>query len=144
MVRIPLQILDTGVLPPVYARPGDAGADLVSVLDVTIEPQGGRATIPTGVAFALPEGYVALVHPRSGLAAKHGVTTLNSPGTIDSGYRGEIHVVLVNTDPDAAFEVRRGDRIAQVVIQRYEVAQWDVVDELGSSERGAGGFGHTG
>lgn len=144
MVMIPLQLLATGASPPVYAREGDAGADLVSAVDVTIEPGGGRAIIPTGVAFALPEGYVALVHPRSGLAAKHGVTTLNAPGTIDSGYRGEVHVVLVNTDPEVAFDVRRGDRIAQVVVQRFEVAQWDVVAELDPSERGAGGFGHTG
>jgi len=141
---IPLQLLDTGASPPVYAREGDAGADLVSAVDVTIKAGGGRAIIPTGVAFALPEGYVALVHPRSGLAAKHGVTTLNAPGTIDSGYRGEVHVVLVNTDPEVAFDVRRGDRIAQVVVQRFEVAQWDVVAELDPSERGAGGFGHTG
>jgi len=144
MVRIPLQVLDVATSPPIYARAGDAGADLVSTIDATIEPRGGRATIPTGVAFALPEGYVALVHPRSGLAAKHGITTLNAPGTIDSGYRGEVHVILVNTDPDTAFEVRRGDRIAQVVIQRFEVAQWAVVDELDRTDRGIGGFGHTG
>ena len=100
--------------------------------------------VPTGIALALPDGYVGLVHPRSGLAVKHGVTTLNSPGTIDSGYRGQVHVILVNTDPDSDFDVKRGDRIAQLVVQKFETAEWVVVEELEETERGAGGFGHTG
>ena len=143
MVQIPIQILDPDAVPPQYARPGDAGADLVSTIDVTIPPRGGRVMVPTGVAIALPDGYVGLVHPRSGLAAKHGITTLNSPGTIDSGYRGQVHVVLVNTDPETEFEVKRGDRIAQLVVQRFETAEWEVVEELDETERGSGGFGHT-
>jgi dUTP pyrophosphatase len=129
---------------PRYARHGDAGADLVSIADVTIPPGGGRAMVPTGIAIALPHGYVGLVHPRSGLAAKYGITTLNSPGTVDSGYRGEIHVLLVNTDATTPFEVRKGERIAQLVIQQFEAAEWDEVDELDATDRGAGGFGHTG
>ena len=144
MVTIPLQLLDPGLSPPTYARPGDAGADLVSAVDITIAPGGGRALVPTGVAVALPEGYVAFVQPRSGLASKHGVTTLNSPGTIDSGYRGQIHALLINTDPETAFEIKRGDRIAQLVVQRFETAEWSVVGELDQTQRGIGGFGHTG
>ena len=100
--------------------------------------------VPTGVAIALPDGHVGLVHPRSGLAARHGVTTLNSPGTIDAGYRGEIHVILLNTDPTEPFEVRRGDRIAQLVVQEFVTAEWEIVDSLDETERGAGGFGHSG
>lgn len=144
MVQIPIQILDEELQPPRYARPGDAGADLVAAVDMTIPARGGRVMVPTGIALALPDGYVGLVHPRSGLAVKHGVTTLNSPGTIDSGYRGQVHVILVNTDPDSDFDVKRGDRIAQLVVQKFETAEWVVVDELEETERGAGGFGHTG
>lgn len=144
MVQIPIQILDEELRPPRYARPGDAGADLVAAVDMTIPARGGRVMVPTGIALALPDGYVGLVHPRSGLAVKHGVTTLNSPGTIDSGYRGQVHVILVNTDPDSDFDVKRGDRIAQLVVQKFETAEWVVVDELEQTERGAGGFGHTG
>jgi dUTP pyrophosphatase len=144
VVQIPIQILDPELSPPVYARPGDAGADLVSAIDVIVPPRGGRVMVPTGVAIALPDGYVGLVHPRSGLAVKHGVTTLNAPGTIDSGYRGQVQVVLINTDPETPFEVKRGDRIAQLVVQAFETAEWLVVEELDETERGAGGFGHTG
>ena len=114
-----LHRLDAGLPVPAYAHPGDAGADLYARSDVTLEP-GDRALVPTGVAMALPSGYAAFVHPRSGLAARHGVTTLNAPGTVDAGYRGEIHVNLLNTDRSEAFTVRRGDRIAQLVIQEVE------------------------
>lgn len=144
MVQIPVLHLDPDLELPSYATVGDAGADLRSRVDVTIPAGGGRSIVPTGVAIALPPGHVGLVHPRSGLAARHGVTTLNSPGTIDAGYRGEIHVILLNTDPVAAFEVRRGDRIAQLVVQEFVTAQWEVVDSLDDTERGGGGFGHTG
>ncbi|MCP3937995.1 MAG: dUTP diphosphatase [Actinomycetia bacterium] len=144
MVYIPIRRLHHEAVAPAYARPGDAGADLVSVADLTLEPAGGRAAVPTGIAIALPDGYVGLVHPRSGLAAKHGVTTLNAPGTIDSGYRGEIRVILLNTDPTEPFHVKAGERIAQLVIQRFEIAEWGEVDELDDTDRGEGGFGHTG
>lgn len=136
--------LDAEVPLPSYARAGDAGADLVARLDVTLAPRGGRAVVPTGVAVALPEGYAGFVQPRSGLAARHGVTCLNSPGLIDSGYRDELAVVLVNTDPEAAYEVRRGDRIAQLVIQQVAQAEFVETGELPASERGPGGFGSTG
>lgn len=134
-----------GELPvPAYALAGDAGADLLARTDVTLAPRGGRAAVPTGVAVAIPRGYAGFVQPRSGLALRHGVTCLNTPGLIDSGYRDEVAVVLVNTDPDQAYEVRRGDRIAQLVIQRVEEADFRQVTKLGPSERGSGGFGSTG
>ena len=135
--------LDAELPLPSYAHPGDAGADLVSTLDVTLAP-GERALVPTGVALALPEGYVALVHPRSGLAARHGLSIVNSPGTIDAGYRGEIKVLLINLDPREAITLRRGDRIAQLVLQRFERARFVEVTELPDSVRGAGGYGSTG
>ena len=128
---------------PTYAHPGDAGADLRSSEDGVIAP-GGRGMFKTGVSIALPEGYVALVHPRSGLAAKHGITVLNAPGTVDAGYRGEIAVTLHNTDLEKEFVVSKGDRIAQLVIQQFEVANFVVVETLPDSHRGAGGFGSTG
>lgn len=128
-----------------YATEGDAGADLVAAEDVTLPPAGGRALIATGMAIAIPMGYAGFVQPRSGLALRHGVTCLNTPGLIDSGYRGELKVLLVNTDPTEAFEITRGDRIAQLVIQKVEQANFVEVDELpADSERGAGGFGSTG
>jgi dUTP diphosphatase len=127
-----------------YAHPGDAGADLFAAEDATLPPGGGRALLRTGVAIALPEGYVGLVHPRSGLAARLGVTVLNAPGTVDSGYRGEILVNLVNHDPAATVTIRRGDRIAQLVVQRVERAHFVDVGELPSSARGDGGHGSTG
>jgi dUTP pyrophosphatase len=135
--------LDRDLPLPSYAHPGDAGADLMTTVDVTIAP-GERALVPTGVAVALPEGYVALVHPRSGLAARHGLSIVNTPGTIDAGYRGEIKVLLVNHDPADAVALRRGDRIAQLVFQRFERAVFTEVDALPESVRGAGGYGSTG
>jgi dUTP pyrophosphatase len=144
VLRISVIRLDDDLPLPAYARPGDAGADLVARDDVLLRRGGGRALVGTGVALALPEGYAGFVQPRSGLALRHGVTCLNSPGLIDSGYRDELRVLLVNTDPDDDYEVHRGDRIAQLVIQRVERAEFLPVGELGASERGTGGFGHTG
>ena len=144
MIEVPLVRLDPDLPLPVYARPGDAGADLVAREGVVLAPAGGRAAVPTGVAVAIPEGWAGLVLPRSGLALRHGVTCLNTPGLSDSGYRDELLVLLVNTDPDAAYEVQRGDRIAQLLIQRVEQAQFVVVEDLPGSARGRGGFGHTG
>ncbi len=128
---------------PGYAHPGDAGADLVAARDVELAP-GARALVPTGIAIALPEGYVGLVHPRSGLATRLGVTVLNAPGTVDAGYRGEILVNLVNHDPVNTAKISRGDRIEQLVVQRVERANFHVVEELPESARGAGGHGSTG
>jgi dUTP pyrophosphatase len=133
-----------GDLPlPSYAHPGDAGADLMTTVDVVLEP-GERALVPTGISIALPEGYVALVHPRSGLAARHGLSIVNSPGTIDAGYRGEIMVMLINHDPADTIRLRRGDRVAQLVVQRFERAVFTEVDALPESVRGIGGYGSTG
>jgi dUTP pyrophosphatase len=135
--------LDPGVPLPSYAHPGDAGADLTTAEDVELGP-GGRALVRTGLAIALPDGYAAFVHPRSGLAARHGVTLVNAPGTVDAGYRGEIKVTLLNTDRDRSVSFRRGDRIAQLVIQRVERAVFHEVTVLPGSSRGDGGFGSTG
>jgi dUTP pyrophosphatase len=135
--------LDAGVPLPSYAHDGDAGADLVTTTDVTIEP-GERAILGTGLSVALPDGWVGLVAPRSGLAAKHGLGMVNSPGVLDSGYRGEVRVTLVNHDPREPVSLRRGDRIAQLVIQRVARAAFTEVDELPASARGVGGFGSTG
>ncbi|MBV9382273.1 MAG: dUTP diphosphatase [Streptosporangiaceae bacterium] len=135
--------VDPGVPLPSYAHPGDAGADLVTAEDVELAP-GARAVVPTGIAIALPAGYAAFVHPRSGLAARHGVTIVNAPGTVDAGYRGEIRVTLLNTDPAHSVAFRRGDRIAQLVVQRVEYAAFREVDVLPESARGEGGFGSTG
>lgn len=143
-VPVALRLLDPGLPVPAYAHPGDAGADLYAAADAVIPPAGGRALVPTGVAVALPEGYVGLVHPRSGLAARLGVTVLNAPGTVDAGYRGEILVNLVNHDPVEPATISRGDRIAQLVVQRVERAAFHVVDELPDSVRGTGGHGSTG
>ncbi len=129
---------------PSYARVGDAGADLVAREGATLAPGGGRALIPTGIALALPLGTAGFIQPRSGLALRHGVTCLNSPGLIDSGYRDELRVLLVNLDPTQPFTLARGDRIAQLVIQRVEHADFVPVDELPASERGPEGFGSTG
>ena len=144
MLQIPLLQFDADLPLPAYAKPGDAGADLVASQDVLLPAAGGRALVPTGTAIALPEGYAGFVQPRSGLALKHGVTCLNTPGLIDAGYRGELKVLLINTDPKDDFLVRRGERIAQLVIQRVEQAEFVVVAELPQSDRGAGGFGSTG
>ncbi|MGD1012114.1 MAG: dUTP diphosphatase [Acidimicrobiales bacterium] len=144
MLDIPIIQLDEDLAVPSYAREGDAGCDLVARAGADLAPAGGRATVATGIALALPEGYAGLVLPRSGLAARHGVTCLNAPGLIDPGYRGEVGVILVNTDPTRAYEVHRGDRIAQLVICRVEQVRFLVVDGLEQSERGDGGFGHSG
>ena len=141
--EILLQQLDPELPVPSYAHPGDAGADLFSRDTVTIAP-GGRLLVPTGIAIALPAGYVALVHPRSGLAAKQGITVLNAPGTVDAGYRGEVKVILHNTDPHQEVTINRGDRIAQLVIQEYVQARFVVADQLPGSDRGQGGFGSSG
>ena len=144
MLEIPLRRLDADLPLPEYARPGDAGVDLLASEDATLAARGGRALVGTGVVIAIPPGYAGFVQPRSGLALRHGVTCLNTPGLIVSGYRDELRVLLVNTDPSADYEVRRGDRIAQLVIQKVEQVQWQPVDELPGSERGLGGFGHSG
>lgn len=142
-LAVQMKMLDDGIEAPSYAQPGDAGADLRTTIDFTLAP-GERRLIPTGVALALPFGTVGLIHPRSGLASKHGITVVNAPGTIDAGYRGEISVCLLNTDSAEPIDFKRGDRIAQLVIQRIEIAVFQVVDELPESVRGAGGFGSTG
>jgi dUTP pyrophosphatase len=138
-----VQRLDPGLPMPAYAHPGDAGADLVAAVDVELGP-GERAVVPTGVAIALPDGYAGFVHPRSGLAAKHGIGVVNAPGTIDAGYRGEIKVILVNLDKDSSVTLHRGDRIAQLVVQRVEQAGFAEATSLPESVRAAGGFGSTG
>ena len=144
MLELAFVRLDPDVPAPAYARDGDAGADLVAREDVVLPAGGGRALVPTGLAVSIPAGYAGFVQPRSGLALKHGVTCLNTPGLIDSGYRGEVLVILVNTDPEAPYEVHRGDRIAQLVVQRVEHVAFTEVDELPATTRGGGGFGHTG
>jgi dUTP pyrophosphatase len=142
-VTVLLQRLDPGLPPPAYAHDGDAGADLFTAVDVTLAP-GQRMTVPTGVALALPPGWAGFVHPRSGLAARHGLTVVNAPGTVDAGYRGEIQVVLLNTDTTQPVVLRRGDRIAQLVVQPVARARFEEVDQLPESARGAGGFGSSG
>ena len=142
-VQIQVLRLDPDLPAPAYAHPGDAGADLVTAVDVTLKP-GERALVPTGIALALPAGYVALVHPRSGLAARHGLSIVNTPGTIDAGYRGEIKVLLINHDPREPIVLHRGDRVAQLVVQRFERAAFVAVEALPESARGAGGYGSTG
>ncbi|HEY7273588.1 MAG TPA: dUTP diphosphatase [Actinoplanes sp.] len=142
-VGVPVRRLDPDLPLPSYAHPGDAGADLVAAEDVVLGP-GERALVHTGVAVALPQGFVGLVHPRSGLAARLGVTVLNAPGTVDAGYRGEILVNLINHDPAATVKISRGDRIAQLLVQRVERAAFTAVEELPDTVRGAGGHGSTG
>jgi dUTP pyrophosphatase len=143
VVEILIQRLDEELPLPSYAHPGDAGADLRTTVDVSLAP-GERALVPTGIAIALPDGFVALVHPRSGLAARHGLSIVNAPGTVDAGYRGEIKVLLVNLDPAVAVSLSRGDRIAQLVVQRFERADFVEVPDLPGSARGDGGYGSTG
>jgi dUTP pyrophosphatase len=135
--------LDPSIPLPSYAKGGDAGADIVSRIDITLQP-GERALVPTGISIALPDGYVALVHPRSGLAVKHGVTMVNAPGTVDAGYRGELQCIMINHDPKESITFHKGDRIAQLVIQKVERAQFIEVENLPGSGRGTGGFGSTG
>ncbi|WP_433473223.1 dUTP diphosphatase [Spirillospora sp. CA-142024] len=142
-VDVLIQRLDPELPLPRYAHPGDAGADLVTAVDVELPP-GERAVVPTGVAIALPDGYAAFIHPRSGLGARLGVTIVNAPGTVDAGYRGEIKVTLLNTDPRATVTLRRGDRIAQMVVQRVEQAVFHEVTGLPGSARGTNGLGSTG
>ena len=144
MLHVPILRLDPDLPAPAYAHPGDAGADLRAREAVTLAPGGGRALVPTGIALALPRGTAGFVQPRSGLALRHGVTCLNTPGLIDCGYRDELKVLLVNLDPTTAYEVQRGDRIAQLVIQRVEHATFEVAQSLPESERGDGGHGSTG
>jgi dUTP pyrophosphatase len=144
VLPVPIVRLDRDLPVPSYARVGDAGADLIAREDALLAAAGGRALVPTGIAIAIPEGFAGLVQPRSGLALRHGVTCLNTPGLIDAGYRDEVRVLLVNTDPTEPYEVKRGDRIAQLVIQAVEQADFVEVDELPASERGTGGFGHSG
>lgn len=144
MLDLPVLRLDPDLPLPAYARAGDAGIDLVAREDVTLAPAGGRALVATGIAIALPEGYAGLVQPRSGLAFKHGVTVLNTPGLIDSGYRGELKVCLINHDPTEPFEVTRGERIAQLVVQAVEHVTFVEADTLDDSERGDKGFGSSG
>jgi dUTP pyrophosphatase len=143
-VRIEIRRLDPELPLPSAQHPGDAGCDLYAREDVVLEPAGGRAAVATGVAVAIPPGYAGFVQPRSGLALRHGITCLNSPGLVDAGYRDELRVVLVNTDPTTKYEVHRGDRIAQLVIQRVDEVEWVEVAALTESVRGEGGFGSTG
>jgi len=142
-LQVLVQRLDQELSLPTYAHPGDAGADLVTAVDAQLDP-GERAVLPTGIAMALPEGYAAFLHPRSGLAARFGVSLVNSPGTIDAGYRGEIQVIVVNHDASRPVSFRRGDRIAQLVVQRVERVDWIDSAALPDSVRAAGGHGSTG
>src|SRR4029434_6599833 len=143
MIDLRIKLLDDGLPLPRYQHDGDAGLDLPSRVDLVIEP-GERAMVPTGIAVAIPPGYAGFVLPRSGLASRHGIALVNSPGLVDSGYRGEMSIVMINTDKSKAFHIKRGDRIAQLVIQRVESVSIAGVDELDETSRGAGGFGRTG
>jgi dUTP pyrophosphatase len=142
-VEVLITRLDPSVPMPTYSKPGDAGADIATRIDIVLKP-GERALVPTGISIALPDGYVALVHPRSGLAIKHGVTMANAPGTVDAGYRGELSCILINHDPTESVTFKKGDRIAQLVIQKVERAVFTEVEHLPGSDRGTGGFGSTG
>jgi dUTP pyrophosphatase len=141
--QVLIKRLDLDLPLPKYSKGGDAGADIVSRIDITLQP-GERALVPTGIALALPDGYVALVHPRSGLAIKHGITMVNAPGTVDAGFRGELQCILINHDPRESVSFKRGDRIAQLVFQKVERAEFVEVDVLPGSGRGEDGFGSTG
>jgi dUTP pyrophosphatase len=142
-INIAIKLLDQDMPVPAYAHDGDAGCDLMSAKDLVLKP-GERAMVPTGIAIAIPEGFAGFVQPRSGLAAKHGIGIVNGPGLIDSGYRGEIRVILVNHDPRAAFYIKKGDKIAQLVIQEVTKASFNQVQDLEDTKRGSGGFGSTG
>jgi dUTP pyrophosphatase len=144
VIELPVLRLDLDLPLPAYAKPGDAGIDLVARDGAILSAGGGRALVPTGIAIALPEGYGGFVQPRSGLAFKHGVTVLNSPGLVDSGYRGELKVCLINTDPDVPFEVKRGERIAQLVVKAVEHVEFVEVELLDETARGDTGFGSSG
>ena len=143
MLDVPVVRLDPDLPLPAYARPGDAGIDLLAREDAHLPARGGRALVPTGLAVAIPGGYGGFVLPRSGLALRHGISVVNAPGLIDAGYRDEVKVVLLNTDPEHDYDVRRGDRIAQLVVQRVERVSWVEVEALDGADRG-GGFGHSG
>jgi dUTP diphosphatase len=143
VLPVPVVRLDPDLPLPAYAHPGDAGLDLRARQDAVVAPAGGRALVPTGLAVAIPPGHAGFVLPRSGNALKHGVTVANAPGLIDAAYRGELQVVLLNTDPTEPFHVTRGERIAQLVVQRVEEVAWHEVDALDDNDRG-GGFGHSG
>ena len=143
MLTVPIVQLDPELPLPSYAHAGDAGLDLCAREDAEIAPAGGRTIMPTGISIAIPLGYAGFVLPRSGLALKHGISVVNTPGLIDAAYRGEIKVVLINTDPSTAYTIHRGDRVAQLVLQQVQHVVWDVVDELDGEDRG-GGFGHSG
>lgn len=143
MLPVPIVRLDPDLPLPTYAHPGDAGLDLLAREGAVVKAGGGRVLVPTGIAVAIPRGYAGFIVPRSGLALKHGIGKVNTPGVIDAAYRGELKVVLLNTDPDDDYEITRGDRIAQLLIQRVEEVAWQVVDDLDGDDRG-GGFGHTG
>lgn len=142
-MKVLITRLDQELPLPTYAKPGDAGADVYSRIDLTIQP-GERALVPTGIAIALPRGFAAFAHPRSGLAVKYGVSMVNAPGTIDAGYRGELQIILINHDLNESFVIKRGDRIAQLVFQKVESAEFIEVEELPGSGRSTGGFGSTG
>lgn len=142
-VSVPVQRLDLDLPLPIAAHTGDAGIDLHARIDIVLPARGGRALVPTGIAVAIPAGFFGQVVPRSGLALKHGVTLVNTPGIIDSGYRGELQVIMINTDPNIDYQVKRGDRIAQLVIQEVVATTWQVVEQLEGEDRG-GGFGHSG
>ena len=142
-IGVQIQRLDPDLPLPVPAHLGDAGLDLYAREDAVIAARGGRLLMPTGVAVAIPHGYMGLAVPRSGLALKHGITLVNTPGIIDSGYRGELKVVMINTDPELDYEVKRGDRVAQLIVSRYDNVTWTEVAELSGFDRG-GGFGHSG
>ena len=142
-LRVDVQRLDPEMPLPAYAHPGDAGIDLHARESIVIRSGGGRVLMPTGIAIAIPLGWAGFVLPRSGLALRHGLSVVNSPGLIDSAYRGELKVVLINTDPTDDYEVTRGDRVAQLVLQRVGEVTWNEVDELSGDDRG-GGFGHSG
>jgi len=142
-MKVLITRLDDELPLPSYAKPGDAGVDLFARIDATLKP-GERMLIPTGISIALPDGYVALVHPRSGLALKHGISMVNAPGTVDAAYRGELQVILINHDQSESFQIKRGDRIAQLLIQRVEKAEFVEVERLPGTTRASGGFGSTG
>jgi dUTP pyrophosphatase len=142
-LKVLITRLDESVPVPRYAKPGDAGADICTRIDLAIEP-GERVLAPTGLSIALPVGYAAFVHPRSGLAIKHGVSMVNTPGTVDAGYRGELQIILINHDLREAISFKKGDRIAQLVIQKVERAEFVEVETLPGTDRGSGGFGSTG
>lgn len=142
-VSVPIQRLDSDLPLPAAAHTGDAGIDLHARIDIVLSARGGRALVPTGVAVAIPVGFFGQVVPRSGLALKHGVTLVNTPGIIDSGYRGELQVIMINTDSSTDYKVTRGDRIAQLIIQEVVATMWQVVEQLEGDDRG-GGFGHSG